>query len=249
MFFFDPTYLCFMIPAFLLMALSSWYVKSAYNKWSKVRARSGLTGAQAAQRLIQSGSYSIGGADGLRDVHIVGIGGNLSDNYDPRTKNLNLSPGVANTPSVAAIAVAAHELGHAMQDSEGYFPMRLRSALVPAVNIGSNLGWILIIAGLFLYSWTKGAAWSMDLAWMGVIAFSAGAVFALFTLPVEFNASSRAKRLLVESGIIQGEDEERGVNNVLNAAALTYVAGLVTAVLQLLYYVMLVSGMGGRRRS
>jgi Zn-dependent membrane protease YugP len=250
MFFFDPTYLIFMIPAFLLMALSSWYVKSAYNKWSKVRARSGLTGAQAAQRLIQSASYTtIEGGQGLRDVRIMGIGGNLTDNYDPRDKTLKLSPGVANTPSVASIAVAAHELGHAMQDSEGYFPMRLRSAFVPAVNIGSNLGWILIIGGLFLYSWTNGAAWSIQLAWMGVIAFSASAVFALLTLPVEFNASSRAKRLLVESGIIQGEDEERGVSNVLNAAALTYVAGLITAVLQLLYYVMLVSGLGGRRRS
>jgi Zn-dependent membrane protease YugP len=248
MFFFDPTYLIFMIPAFLLMALSSWYVKSAYNKWSKVRARSELTGAQAAQRLIQSASYStIEGGAGLRDVRILGIGGNLTDNYDPRDKTLKLSPGVANTPSVASIAVAAHELGHAMQDSEGYLPMRMRSALVPAVNIGSNLGWILIIAGLFLNS--MHFVWGVNIAWMGVIAFSAGAVFALLTLPVEFNASSRAKRLLVESGIIQGGDEERGVNNVLNAAALTYVAGLVTAVLQLLYYVMLVSGMGGRRRS
>jgi hypothetical protein len=231
-----------MVPAFLLMMLTSWYVKSAYNKWSKVRARSGLTGAQAAQRLIQSGSYStIQGGEGLRDVRIMGIGGELSDHYDPRDKTLKLSPGVANTPSVAAVAIAAHELGHAMQDSEGYLPMRLRSALVPMVSIGSNLGWILIIIGLILHF--------TQLAWMGVVAFSAGAVFALFTLPVELNASWRAKRLLVESGIIQGEDEERGVNNVLNAAALTYVAGLVTAVLQLLYYVMLVSGMGGRRRS
>ena len=241
MFLFDPIYLLFMAPAFLLMLFSSWYVKSAYNKWSKVPARSRLTGAQAAQRLIQNSYYTtaLGGGD-LRDVRIAGIGGELSDNYDPRTKTLNLSPGVANSASVAAIAVAAHELGHAMQDSEDYFPMRLRSALVPAVNIGSTLGWILILIGLFL-NFTQ-------LAWMGVIVFSAGAVFALATLPVEFNASSRAKRLLVQSGIIQGEDEEHGVNNVLNAAALTYVAGLVTAVLQLLYYVLLVSGMGGRRR-
>jgi len=239
---FDPTYLCFMIPAFLLMALTSWYVKSAYNKWSQVPARSRLTGAQAAQRLIQNAPYYVNeGGDGLRDVHIAGIGGQLTDNYDPRTKTLNLSSGVANSPSVAAIAVAAHELGHAMQDSEGYLPMRLRSALVPAVNIGSTLGWILILVGLFLNF--------VQIAWAGVIVFSAGAVFALATLPVEFNASSRAKRLLVQSGIIQGEDEQRGVNNVLNAAALTYVAGLVTAILQLLYYVMLVSGLGGRRRS
>ncbi len=241
MFFFDPTYLLFMVPAFLLMAATSWYVKAAYKKWSQVRAQSGLTGAQAAQRLISSASYATAEGQGLRDVRILGIGGNLTDHYDPRDKTLKLSPGVANTPSVAALAIAAHELGHAMQDSEGYLPMRMRSALVPAVNIGSNLGWILIIAGLLLKFTT--------LAWLGVIAFSAGAVFALFTLPVEFNASARAKRMLAESGIIRDENEQRGVNNVLNAAALTYVAGLVTAVLQLLYYVSLVGGLGGRRRS
>jgi Zn-dependent membrane protease YugP len=239
--FFDPTYLLFMVPAFLLMAATSWYVKSAYNKWSKVRAQSGLTGAQAAQRLISSAMYSVDGGEGLRDVRILGIGGNLTDHYDPRDKTLKLSPGVANTPSVAALAIAAHELGHAMQDSEGYLPMRLRSALVPAVNIGSNLGWILILIGLFLNFTT--------LAWLGVIAFSAGAVFALATLPVEFNASARAKRMLVASGIVISEEEQRGVNNVLNAAALTYVAGLITALSQLMYYVLLVSGMGGRRRS
>lgn len=241
MFFFDPTYLLFMVPAFLSMAATSWYVKAAYKKWSQVRAQSGLTGAQAAQRLISSASYATAEGQGLRDVRILGIGGNLTDHYDPRDKTLKLSPGVANTPSVAALAIAAHELGHAMQDSEGYLPMRMRSALVPAVNIGSNLGWILIIAGLLLKFTT--------LAWLGVIAFSAGAIFALFTLPVEFNASARAKRMLAESGIIRDENEQRGVNNVLNAAALTYVAGLVTAVLQLLYYVSLVGGLGGRRRS
>ena len=241
--FFDPIYLlCVALPTLLLMGAASWYVKSAYNKWSQVRNTSGLTGAQAAQQLISRSVYSgIEGAEGLRDVRLVGIGGDLSDHYDPRDKTLRLSPGVANVPSVAAVAIAAHELGHAMQDSEGYFPMRLRSAFVPMVNIGSNLGWILIIVGLLL-NFTQ-------LAWAGVIAFSTGAVFALFTLPVEFNASSRAKRLLSESGIIRTEEEVRGVNNVLNAAALTYVAGLITAVMQLLYYVMLVSGMGGRRRS
>jgi hypothetical protein len=138
---------------------------------------------------------------------------------------------------VASLAIAAHELGHAMQDSENYFPLRLRGALVPAVNIGSNLGWILIMAGLLL-NFT-------GLAWLGVIVFSAGAVFALATLPVEFDASARAKRLLADSGIIVGEDEQRGVNAVLNAAALTYVAALVTAVMQLLYFVSLV---GGRSR-
>ncbi len=229
--FYDPTYLCFMLPGMLLVMLASWYVNSAYRKWSQVRTRSGLTGAEAAQRLIYNG--------GLSGVQIQGIGGQLTDNYDPRSKVLNLSQGVANSPSVAAVAIAAHELGHAMQDHEGYFPLRFRAALVPMVNIGSWLGWIMILAGLFLRI--------TNLAWLGVLFFSGGAVFALATLPVEFNASARAKRLLAETGIISGEDEQSGVNNVLNAAALTYVAGLAAAILQLLYFVTLVGG--GRRRS
>jgi Zn-dependent membrane protease YugP len=227
---FSPTYLIYMIPAFILMGLTSWYVKSAYNKWSRVAAQSRLTGAQAAQRLISSG--------GLVGVQVQGVGGNLTDHYDPRNKTLFLSPGVGNGASVASVAIAAHELGHAQQDAEGYFPLQFRAALVPIVNIGSNLGWILIMVGLFI-RWT-------ELAWLGVLVFAGGAVFALATLPVEFNASARAKQLLVQTGIIQTEEERRGVNSVLNAAALTYVAGLVTAILQLLYYASIV---GGRRRS
>lgn len=230
MFFFDPTYFIFMIPAFILMALTTAYVNSAYKKWSQVPAQSRLTGAQAAQRLISTG--------GMYGVQIQGTQGNLSDHYDPRNKTLYLSQGVANGASVASVAIAAHELGHAMQDAEDYFPMRIRSGLVPMVNIGSNLGWILIMVGLLLRI--------TQLAWLGVLVFSAGAVFALATLPVEFNASARAKELLSATGIIQTEEERRGVNTVLNAAALTYVAGLVTAILQLLYFVFLV---GGRRRS
>ncbi|HEX2998140.1 MAG TPA: zinc metallopeptidase [Anaerolineales bacterium] len=232
MFFFDPMYLIFMIPAFIVMGLTSWYVRHAYNKWSQVRASSGLTGHQAAQRLLSTGN--------LYGVQVQGTAGQLSDHYDPRNKTLYLSRGVAESPSVASVAIAAHELGHAMQDAEGYFPMTVRSALVPAVNIGSNLGWILIIIGLMLRL--------TSIAWLGVLVFSAGALFALATLPVEFNASSRAKELLYTTGIIQTEEERRGVNQVLNAAALTYVAGLITAVTQLLYYVFLVGGMGGRRR-
>ena len=229
MFFFDPTYLIFMIPAFIIMAITSGYVRSNYKKWSQVRVSSGLTGAQAAERLISSG--------GLYGVQVAGTPGELSDHYDPRNKTLYLSQGVYQAPSVAAVAIAAHELGHAQQDAEGYFPMRVRSLLVPAVNIGSNLGWILIMIGLFLRI--------TELAWLGVLVFSAGALFALATLPVEFNASARAKELLSTTGIIQTEEERRGVNRVLNAAALTYVAGLITAILQLLYFVFLV---GGRRR-
>ena len=230
--FFDPMYLCFMIPAIALMGFASWYVRHAYNKWSKVRATSGLTGHQAAQRLISTGN--------LYGVQVQGTAGQLSDHYDPRNKTLFLSQDVAHSPSVAAVAISAHELGHALQDAEDYFPMRIRSMLVPAVNIGSNLGWILIMIGLVLRM--------TNLAWVGVAVFSAGALFALATLPVEFNASARAKQLLYQTGIIQTEEEQRGVNQVLNAAALTYVAGLITAVLQLLYYVFLVGGLGGRRR-
>jgi len=224
--YFSPTYLIYMIPAFILMALTSWYVKSAYNKWSRVQAQSRLTGAQAAQRLMSTA--------GMYGVQIQGTSGNLTDHYDPRNKTLYLSQGVANVASVASLAIAAHELGHAQQDAEDYFPLRFRSALVPMVNIGSNLGWILIMIGLFL-NFTQ-------LAWLGVVVFAGGAVFALATLPVEFDASARAKQLLVQTGIIQSEQEQRGVNAVLNAAALTYVAGLVTAIMQLLYYVSLVSG-------
>jgi Zn-dependent membrane protease YugP len=232
--FLDPTYLIFMIPAFILMLIAQGYVNGAYKKWSQVRAATGLTGSQAAERLIQTGGLN---------VQVDQIRGNLSDNYDPRQKVLHLSQGVYNSPSVAAVAIAAHELGHAMQDQEGYFPLRLRAAMVPAVNIGSYLGWILIFIGLILRS-TLGT----NLAWLGVLVFSGGALFALATLPVELNASARAKALLSNTGIIVGEDERRGVNNVLNAAALTYVAGLVTAVMQLLYFVSLIGGIGGRRR-
>ena len=227
--FFSPTYLIYMLPAFILMGLTSWYVKSSYNKWSRVQASSRLTGAQAAQRLLSTGS--------MYGVKIQTVAGDLTDHYDPRDKTLYLSPGVANVASVASVAIAAHELGHAMQDAEDYLPLRFRSALVPVVNIGSNLGWILIMIGLFLRL--------TNLAWLGIIIFAGGALFALATLPVEFNASARAKQLLVQTGIIQTDEEQRGVNAVLNAAALTYVAGLVTAILQLLYYVSLV---GGRRR-
>jgi len=229
---FDPRYLIFMAPAFIIMLVVQWYVQSAYKKWSQVPARSRMSGSQAAQRLIQRG--------GLYDVSIEGVSGKLTDHYDPRKKVLRLSQGVYESNSVAAMAITAHELGHAMQDKDDYFPLRFRAALVPAVNIGSYLGWILIIIGMLLRF--------TELAWLGVAVFSAGAIFALATIPVELNASSRAKRLLVESGLIVGDDEMRGVNNVLNAAALTYVAALITAILQLLYYVTLIFGMSGRRR-
>lgn len=229
--FFNSSYLIFMLPAFLLMMLAQWYVNSAYSRWSRVPSQSGLSGAEVARRLIERAR--------LYDVDIEQVSGRLSDHYDPRKKVLRLSEGVAQGNSVAAAAIAAHELGHAQQDSQDYFPLRLRAALVPAVNIGSYLGWILLMVG-FLLNYTS-------LAWLGVFVFAGGAVFALATLPVELNASARARQMLTTAGIITNEQERGGVNHVLNAAALTYVAGLITAVLQLLYYASLVLGMGRRR--
>ena len=232
MLFFNVNYWVYMLPAFFVMLTAQYYVSSTYKKWSQVRNRSHLTGAETAQRLIRTG--------GLDDVRVEGVSGKMTDHYDPRSKVLRLSQGVYQTSSVAAVAIAAHELGHAMQDQEGYFPLRLRSTMIPVVNIGSTLGWLFIILGIFM-QWT-------GLAWVGVIVFSAGALFAMATLPVELNASARAKKLLVQSGIIIGQDEQQGVNKVLNAAALTYIAALLTSIMQLLYFTSLVGGMGGRRR-
>jgi Zn-dependent membrane protease YugP len=241
MFFFDPTYMCFMLPAILLMMFAQWRVSSAYSKWSKTRNSLNLTGVDTARRLLSTGGYygtDVSVAGGLAGVNLAGIGGQLTDNYNPSDNTLYLSQGVAQTPSVAAMAVAAHEIGHASQQAEGYMPLRLRSLLVPAVNIGSYLGWILIFGGLVLNF--------LQLAWLGVLFMGLGAVFALMTLPVEFNASSRARAMLAANGMLVNEEDARGVNEVLNAAAMTYVAGLASALMQLLYFVTLV---GGRRRS
>ncbi|MGA9191720.1 MAG: zinc metallopeptidase [Anaerolineales bacterium] len=237
--FWDSTYLAYMIPGLLLTLLAQWWVNSTYRKWSKVQNTQGLSGAEAAKRLLSSG--------GLGYVGLQGIQGQLTDNYDPRSQTLNLSQGVAQTRSVAALAIAAHEIGHAMQDQKGYLPMRLRSALVPAVSIGSNLGLIMIMGGLLLRG-MLGVGPATQIAWLGVLFFAGGAVFALATLPVELDASARAKRLLKQAGLITSPKEAQGVSAVLRAAAFTYVAGLAAAILQLLYFVSLVGGMGGRRR-
>jgi Zn-dependent membrane protease YugP len=194
--------------------------------------------------LISYGGYSgttVAAGGGLSGVQVAAIGGRLTDRYDPSNNTLYLSAEVAQQPSVASIAIAAHEIGHAVQKAEGYFPFVIRSAMVPAANIGSMFGWILIFAGLILGLY--------PIAWAGIAVFSIGALFALATLPVEFNASHRARQLLTASGMIVNEEDTRGVNAVLNAAAMTYVAALATAVLQVLYYVTLLGGFGGRRRS
>jgi hypothetical protein len=209
--------------------IAQFYVKSRYSKWSQVQNRSGMPGAQVAQRLMER--------NGMYNLQLKGIPGQLTDHYDPRNKILALSQGIAQTPSVAAMAISAHEMGHAQQDKDNYLPMRLRSALVPMVNIGTNAGWIFIMLGLVLQI--------SGLAWIGVIAFSAGVIFSVATLPVELNASRRARAMLQSSGMIVTQEEDQGVKQVLNAAALTYVAAIITSLMQLLYFVSLV---GGRRR-
>lgn len=239
-FMYNFNYWLFMLPALAFTMLAQWYVSSAYRKWSRKANTRGITGLEAVQRMVSmAGLNNIRTESGSgRGLQIQQVGGRMSDHYDPRSKTLRLSPEVAQGHSVASLAIAAHELGHAQQDAEEYFPLRLRAALVPAVNIGSYLGWILILAGILLQL--------TNLAYVGLIVFSSGAVFALLTLPVELNASARARRLLTDSGLITTDGEMHGVGNVLNAAALTYVAALATAVMQLLYFASLVGG--GRRR-
>ena len=231
----NTTYLIYMIPGFILVWIAQLWVNATYRKWSQIRSRSGLSGADAARRLLNYG--------GLGMIKLEGIHGTLSDHYDPRTQTLRLSEGVARGQSIASLAIAAHEIGHAMQHKEEYTPLRLRSALVPAVNIGSRLGFILIFLGLIL-----GGVLGTQMAWIGVFAFALGAVFALATLPVELDASMRARALLTQSGLITTTEEQQGVNSVLNAAAFTYIAALAAAILQLLSWITLVSGAGRRRR-
>jgi Zn-dependent membrane protease YugP len=232
MFFFNPLYLVFALPALLLGLYAQMKVKSAFDRYSKVRSARNLTGAQAARRILDE--------NGLQFVTVERVDGFLSDHYDPRSKTLRLSSAVYDTPSLAAVGVAAHETGHALQDQQHYAPLNLRSAMVPAVQIGSWLGPIVFMIGLFMSNMV-----GQSIAWIGVILFAATAVFALVTLPVEFNASSRAKRLLVSEGILSPQ-ELQGVNQVLDAAALTYVAAALQAIMTLLYYVYILTG--SRRR-
>ncbi len=226
--FFDPLFLLFALPGLLLGMYAQARVKRNFNKYAKVRTARNVTGAQVARQLLD--------AQGLHDVAVEETQGFLSDHYDPRSKVLRLSPDVYRTPSIAAAGVAAHEMGHALQDAGGYFPLQIRSALVPAAQFGSSLAPWLFIGGLLLNFTT--------LAWVGVIMFAAAVLFTLVTLPVEFDASARAKRLLVSNSILIG-DEIDGVNKVLGAAAWTYVAAAVSAIGTLIYYVLLLSG--GRR--
>jgi Zn-dependent membrane protease YugP len=229
---FDPMYFVFMIPGVILMLWAQMRVKGSYSKYSKVRNAANLTGAQVARRILD--------ANGLYDVPVEHTRGELTDHYDPRSRSLHLSDGVYGTPSIAAMGIAAHEVGHAIQHARAYAPLRFRTAIVPVVNIGSTLGFLVLIAGILLQF--------TGLAWLGVGLFALSTVFALITLPVEFDASRRAKEALSNLGLTDGGllrgDETSGVATVLNAAAWTYVASFAASVLSLLYYITLVTGMG-----
>ncbi len=225
----DANYWLFMGPTMLLALYAQIKVKSAYAHWSRVPVMSGMSGAQAAAELLRRA--------GIYDVRIEQVGGWLSDHYDPTSKTLRLSPGVYSGRSVAAVGIAAHEAGHALQHATAYVFLGLRSAIVPMASLGSGLSMTLVMIGVIFNT----------MAWLkvGIVLFSAVVIFQLVTLPVEFNASTRAKRALAEYGILSGPEEELGVRKVLGAAAMTYVAATLTAVAQLLYFIMLAGG--GRR--
>lgn len=224
MFYFDPLYLVLMIPGILLTMWAQSRVKGTYRKYAQVQSTMGMSGAQVAQTILSK--------KGIGNVRVEPVAGELTDHYDPSAKAVRLSQGIYSSSSLAAAAVAAHECGHVLQDVEGYKFMNLRASLVPAVNLGSRLGPILIIAGLVLNF--------LGLAWAGIILFGAVLLFHVVTLPVEFDASRRALRLIDELGILQGE-EHKGAKAVLQAAALTYVATAFYALLNLLYYVAMVN--------
>lgn len=234
LFFYDyGLYILISLPALLFGLWAQMKVRSAYNKYSKIRSYTGLTGAEVARRMLDRNN--------LGQIQIKETGGTLSDYYDPRTKTLNLSSGVYRSNSIASAGVAAHECGHALQDAEAYGPLKIRAAMVPTVQIGSWLGPIIFFIGLIMAS---GAG--TTIAWVGLGLFAATALFAIVTLPVELDASRRAKGWLANSGVVY-QNEMEGVNKVLDAAALTYVAGAIQALSTLTYYALLLMG-GARRR-
>ena len=228
-YYYDPTYALVLIGA-VLSILASAKVNSTYRKFSRVRSMTGMTGAQAAERILYQA--------GIRDVRVEHVRGSLTDHYDPSSKVIRLSDDTYNSPSVAAVGVAAHECGHVLQHHEGYVPLKIRTALVPAANIGSTLGIPLILIGILL-----GA--SQVLISVGIWVFALAVLFQLVTLPVEFDASRRAVRILDSQGILTGTEVGQ-CRKVLHAAALTYVAAAAASILQLLQLVMLFGG--GRRR-
>lgn len=228
--FFDSSYLLYVfIPTLVITLFAQWRVKSAFNKWSRVRNQKGISGAETAELIKQRSQLAF--------VETKWIPGQMTDHYDPRDKSINLSES-SRDASVAAMAIVAHELGHAEQDRTGYSPLRIRSALVPAANIGSKLGIWLVFGGLML-NFLLGQFGDI-IAWVGVFLFAAAVLFSFVTLPVEFNASKRAKVWVRDYGLAT-EEEAAGVDAVLNAAALTYVAAAATSLLTLMYYIRILN--------
>jgi len=227
--YFDPMYLIFMLPALILAGIASARTKGTFHKYSRVASFSRMTGAQAARRMLN--------ANGLHDVQIHRVRGFLSDHYNPMNRTLNLSPDVHDSQSLSAIGVACHEAGHALQHAHGYVPLKFRSAMVPVTQFSSYGAYIFILLGVFMQS--------MVMAQFGVALFAVGFIFALITLPVEWDASARAKRQMVTDGIVQPSEAE-DAGKVLDAAFLTYVAAAVSALLTLLYYMMRLGLLGGR---
>lgn len=230
-FYYDPTYILVLIGVLISLAASG-RVRSVFGRYSQVRSHSGMTGKEAAEKILR--------ANGIYDVQVQHVAGNLTDHYDPRSKVLRLSDATYQSASVAAIGVAAHECGHAVQHHVGYAPLKIRGALVPVANLGSTAAWPLIIIGLFI-----GGQTSMMLINLGILLFSAAVLFQIVTLPVEFNASRRAVKVLENTGMLYPEEVD-ATKKVLGAAALTYVAGAAAMILQLLRLLILT---GGRRRN
>ncbi|MBQ7562611.1 MAG: zinc metallopeptidase [Lachnospiraceae bacterium] len=230
MFYYDSTYILVLIGAALVL-IAQGLVKSAFSSYSRVRSTSGMTGAEAAQRTLHD--------NGIYDVKVQHISGSLTDHFNPATKTVNLSDSVYGASTVAAIAVACHECGHAMQHNEEYFPLKLRSAIVPAANIGSKAGLPILFAGI-IFSFHP-------VVFLGILLFTFGVAFQIVTLPVEFNASARALAYLENSGLV-ADSELAGSKKVLRAAALTYVASAASAILSLLRLILISRGNGGRRR-
>ena len=233
MFFFDPLWFMLMVPPLIFMIYAQGRVSSTYKKYSRVANGQRMTGAQVAQTLLSSA--------GLRHVRIERTKGRLTDHYDPRHKVLRFSQDIYTNPSVAAMGIVAHEVGHAVQDQVGYGPMRVRSALVPAASVGSQLGWIFVLLGFVIYLFSRSQFGSMVVL-VGIILFAMAVLFSLVTLPVEYDASSRARQMLRSSGLVSAK-EYSAASAVLSAAALTYVAATLQAVAQLLYFVLMFMGM------
>ena len=230
---FDPTYILVIIGIIITMWAQT-KMKSTYAKYAQVRSMSGMTGREVAQHILM--------VNGILDVTVEPVAGQLTDHYDPRSKVVKLSEVIYNSNSVAAVGVAAHECGHAIQDNQEYLPLRLRSAIVPVANIGSTLSWPMILIGIFL--WNAGSYIGYNLVSIGILLFSLAVLFQVVTLPVEFDASRRALQQLNVTGILPS-DEEKQARSVLTAAALTYVAAAAASMLQLLRLVIL---FGGNRR-